>query len=279
MAKNSEEGIFINDIVKEYPNVFKIIIYHEGYYLPTPDGRQSRKQNKKQRREDSIHRSLRRTKTTIKDLMACNKFDYWCTFTYNCRSCYPKCTNNPCTCSPSTCKRFDVNYTRRVLQNWFRNQKKHSPSLKYLAVPEFHKNGAIHFHCMLGGFYGRLKDSGKKTKNGQTIYNASGYYSGFTEFVKIGERFDADNFDSEYQRVISYITKYITKDMPLVYGRRRFLISNNLKRPVTTVNGVRSFRLSSIIRNKKPEFINDRLEIQKHEFSGKLTASANFELF
>jgi hypothetical protein cdivTM_00580 len=132
---------------------------------------------------------------------------------------------------------------------------------------------------MISGFNGRLRDSGKKTKNGQTVYNAVGYYSGFTEFVRIGERFDDVDFNSEYQRVISYISKYITKDMPLIHGRRRFLTSTNLNKPVTTVNGIRKFKLQSLIRNKKPEFINDRLEIQKHEFYGKLTASTNFELF
>lgn len=105
MAKRiSEEGIFIGDIVKEYPNMFKIIIYHDGYYLPSSDRKEIKKVNKETRRQDSIHRSLRRTKTTIKDIMLCNRFDYWCTFTYNCRSCYPKCDNNPCTCNPSTCQ-------------------------------------------------------------------------------------------------------------------------------------------------------------------------------
>ena len=142
MAKRiSEEGIFIGDIVKEYPNMFKIIIYHDGYYLPSSDRKEIKKVNKETRRQDSIHRSLRRTKTTIKDIMLCNRFDYWCTFTYNCRSCYPKCDNNPCTCNPSTCKRFDINYTRRTLQNWYRNQKKHSPNLKSLAVPDPPKCG------------------------------------------------------------------------------------------------------------------------------------------
>ena len=97
--------------------------------------------------------------------------------------------------------------------------------------------------------------------------------------MRIGERFDDVDFNSEYQRVISYISKYITKDMPLIHGRRRFLTSTNLNKPVTTVNGIRKFKLQSLIRNKKPEFINDRLEIQKHEFYGKLTASTNFELF
>lgn len=273
------EGRVINDIVKEYPNMLKVIIYHNGYILPRNKGGVPKEIKQRTKQQESIHRSLRRSKTTIKDIMLSNRFDLWCTFTYNCRNCRPKCTNNPCTCSPSTCERYSINYTRRVLQNWFRNQRTHSPDLKYLAVPEYHKNGAIHFHCMLAGFNGRLRDSGKKTKHGQTIYNAPGYYSGFTEFVKIGERFDTENYQEDYNRVINYITKYITKDMPLVHGRQRFLVSEGLIRPKTTVNGVTRFNLHKVVKNHTPEFINDRLEVQKHNYGGTLAYGRQGRLF
>lgn len=270
--KSGSEGAVrvVQDIVKEYPDMLKVIIYHNSYQLPVGNVGRRTKRTKEQKQEDNIHRSIRRTKTTIQDVLLSNRFDLWCTFTYNCRNCQPKCNNNPCTCLPSTCKRYDLNYTSRTLRNWFRNQKTHSPDLKYLAVPEYHKNGAVHFHCLMSGFNGRLKDSGKKTKHGQTIYNAPGYYSGWTEFVKIGERFDSVDYKTDYARVISYITKYITKDMPLVYGRRRFLVSAGLIRPRSTVNGVFKYNLFDAIRNKKPEFINDRLEVQRHRFAGQL---------
>lgn len=271
MVQNIDEtenaGRVISDIVKEYPDMLKIVIYHNDYVLPRVDRvlQQQRKDyTKKQKDEMNLHRSLRRTKTTIQDIMLSNRFDYWCTFTYNCRNCLPKCTNDPCTCSPSTCKRYDMHYTNVTLRNWFRNQRKHSPDLRYLAVPEFHKNGAIHFHCMISGFNGRLKDSGKKTKYRQTVYNASGYYSGWTEFVRIGERFDSENFEEDYKRVSSYLTKYVTKDMPLIYGKRRFLVSEGLQRPVTHVNGVFKYALRGMIQNYKPEYINSFLEVQKH---------------
>lgn len=264
--KITAEGTVISDIVKEYPHMLKIVIYHNSYRLPVH--RVQRQERKTARREDNQHRSLRRSKTAIQDIMLCNKFDLWCTFTYNCRNCQPKCNNNPCICTPENCKRFDMHYTRRTLQNWFRNQRKHSPDLKYLAVPEFHKNGAIHFHCMISGFNGRLKDSGKRTKHNQTIYNASGYYSGWTEFVKFGERFDSSSYETDYVRIVSYLTKYITKDMPIINGSRRYLVSESLTRPVSTVNGVQKMRLQKIIRNHKPKYINDILEVQEHRISG-----------
>ncbi len=274
----SREGQLISDIVKVYPDMIKVVIYHNSYKLPSSRS-VPKHVAKETKRQDSIHRSLRRTKATIKDIMLSNKFDLWCTFTYNCRSCYPKCTNNPCTCLPSACKRFDINYTRRVLTNWFRNQKKHSPNLRYLAVPEFHKNGAIHFHCLLSGFNGRLKDSGKRTKNGQTIYNASGYYSGYTEFVKIGDLTADESKADQYNRVASYLTKYVTKDMPLIHGRRRFLVSRELERPVHIVNGVGRLSLRSLVRGYKPDYIDGLLEVQTHPYTGFLTRGVQGRLF
>lgn len=97
---------------------------------------------------------------------------------------------------------------------------------------------------MISGFNGRLKETKKKTSNGQTVYNAAGYYSGWTEFVKIDELFGQDDFDEQYKRVSSYLTKYVTKDMPVIYGKRRFLVSEGLTRPTTTVNGVYKYALS-----------------------------------
>ena len=273
---DDNNGRQIGDIVKEYPDMLKIVIYHNNYTLPAKRDPLQIKEDKRQKKENNIHRSLRRTKTTIQDIMYSNRFDIWATFTYNCRNCKPKCTNNPCVCSPSNCQRYDINYTYRTLRTWFRNQKRlHSPNLKYLAVPEFHENGAVHFHCMLSGFRGVMKDSGKKTKHNQTIYNVRGYYSGWTEFVKIGERFDSQSYDDDYNRVISYLTKYITKDMPRIYGRQRFLVSNELIRPITTVNGVSKLGLAGLIKNHKPTYINDYLEVQKHKKSGAVITSRN----
>lgn len=272
------EGIFINDIVKEYPDMIKIIIWHDGYRLPANS--EIKKLKKISRREDSHHRSLRRSKTAVMDIMLSNRFDLWCTFTYNCRNCYPKCNNKPCTCSPSVCKRYDANYTYKVLRNWFRNQKKHSPNLRYLAVPEKHKNGAIHFHCMMSGFNGRLKPTKKRTKNNQIIFNATGYYSGFTEFVKIGDISSGPSFDEQYKKVAHYLCKYITKDMPDLNGRkRRYLVSEGLTRPRTTVNGVATFGLERLIRHNKPDYITDFLEVQKIPYTGVLSTDKNSILF
>lgn len=272
-------GLVISDIVKEYPDMLKIVIYHNDYMIPTGSRDFTKKKKAKDKKEDSIHRSLRRSKSVIQDIMLSNRFDLWCTFTLNCRSCYPKCDNKPCICLPDDCKRYDIAYARRVLSNWFRNQKKHSPNLQFLAVPEYHKNGAIHFHCLMSNFNGQLKETSKKTKYGQTIYNATGYYSGFTEFVRIGERFDSQSYDEDYKRVAKYLTKYITKDMPMISGRRRYLVSEGLNRPIVRVNGVSRLRLHQVVRGHEPSYIDRNLEVQYHPRVGIVSAATQSRLF
>lgn len=55
----------------------------------------------------------------------------------------------------------------------------------------------------------------------------TGFRAGFTTAVPI---------DHNKLAVSSYIKKYITKEMPLIHGRKRYWISQNLTRPTKTVN-------------------------------------------
>ena len=126
---------------------------------------------------------------------------------------------------------------------WLHRQRSHSPNLKYLIVPEFHKDGALHFHALLANFNGRLKDS-KKRQNGRIVYNMTGYRARFTTAVPINHNKGA---------VSNYIKKYITKDMPLIHGRKRYWLSQNLTRPTTTVNAFTRIRTLPLFTNKTYE--------------------------
>lgn len=194
--------------------MFTIIIYKNPYQLPSEINRKKEKK-KKTNDDDSIHRSIRRTKTTISDIVKCNEFDYFCTFTFDRRK----------------VDRYNIGRCKHVMSNWLHRQRLHSPELHYLIVPEFHKDKALHFHALIKGYNGRLKDSGK-TKNGRKIYNIPGYRSGFSTAVAI---------DNHYA-VSSYIKKYITKDMPVIHGKKRYWISRNLVRPRTFTNSFHQMR-------------------------------------
>lgn len=204
-------GKFIFNTTKEFPNMIKINIYREPYYLPDPSNRMPAVKRKTVDEDwQTATRSLARTKTLIHDIALCNDFEYFCTFTFD----------------PEKYDRYNFTECRVVMDRWLWNAKtNHSPDLKYLAVPEFHRDGAIHFHALISGYKQKLKAT-KVQQNGRLVYNIGGYRAGFSTAVKI------DNQEA----VAKYITKYITKDMPTYYNKRRFFASRNLIRPIKTTN-------------------------------------------
>ena len=216
----------IYNVTKEYPDMIRIYIYKTPYALPEPTTRQYKKLKRKKNGidDESIHRSIRRTKSTIADLVLCNNFEFFCTFTFDKRK----------------VDRYNVNACKRVMSTWLHRQRQHSPELEYLIVPEFHKDGALHFHALISNFNGRLKDS-KKMQNGRKVYNMTGYRSGFTTAVPI---------DHNKAAVSNYIKKYITKDMPMIHNKKRYWVSNNLQRPVKKINIFSSIKTLPLFTKK-----------------------------
>lgn len=215
-------GKFIANVTKEYPKMIKIIIYREPYYMPK-SGDDMRISNRRVLDEEdefkkfvADQKSIARTKSNLNDLIVCNEFEYFCTFTFDPkkydRHNYAKCTS--------------------AINRYFQNCRlNHSPNLKYLVVPELHKDGAIHFHALISHFNGHLRDSGKKA-NGQVIFNITGYRAGFSTAVKI---------DGNHEVVANYLKKYITKDIPQFFNKKRYFCSRNLCRPIKTVNNPKYF--------------------------------------
>jgi hypothetical protein len=242
------EGRSISNIVKVYPDMIQVFVYHNDYQLASRKSVMD-KLKKETKREDSIHRSVRRSKNTVRDIVQCNSWDYWVTFTFN----------------PKKINRYDFDRCRHLMSLWLDRQK----GMRYIIVPEFHKKcsecvelksqscshsdrpKAVHFHALLGNYRGTLVDSGKKTKYGSPIYKGN-YRGGFNEFVKIDENTEA---------IAKYMTKqYITKDMPLVHGRKRYWTSRNLSRPEHYINGLSTLNLWDLLKTHKPNFINEYYE-------------------
>lgn len=171
----------------------------------------------KDRDETDIERSLRRTKKTVFELCFTNLFDLFITFTFK-------------------ADRHEINKSKQKLKDWIKNETKQKGKFEYLVIPEYHKDGALHFHALLAGYKGKIKKSinpktGKPLfRNGKQRYSVVSYQSGFTDAVKIGDTPE----DSE--KLARYIAKYITKDMPNMFGKNRYWASHGLKRPFVIEN-------------------------------------------
>lgn len=167
-----------------------------------------RTQNEKER---SVNSSLSRTKNKIYELAHCNKWEYFVTWTFN----------------PDLVNRYDYQECYGRAYSYLRNLKKSNPDMKYLIVPELHKDGAFHFHGLLSNCELKLSEH----KNG--IYNLKNFKYGFTTVSLI----------KDSRATATYICKYITKDLLAVSkGKHRYLASNNLALPYLREKICRGFR-------------------------------------
>ena len=248
MGKNLHQ-IIVQDYVKEYPQMIQIFIYHKPYLQYETN---HKKPTKQQTTEQSIHRSVRRTRSTISDIVLCNKFDMWCTFTFD------KLKHD----------RYDIAHCKSTMNLWLHRQQVRSDDFSYLIVPELHKDGALHFHALLRGYNGPLRATKQRTKtNKLTIHKITGYRAGNAQAVIL---------DGNYDAIIGYLQKYIQKDMPLLHGKKRFWSSQSLNKPTITQNGIFKFNLQNIIRNHPHYTVNSQYEKQIHKKGNNIPLTRYF---
>lgn len=152
----------------------------------------------------AIHSSMNRTIQKIYEVSRANIWDYFLTLTFDRKK----------------LDSSDYNLLCDKVSKWLNNlRSRYAPDLKYLIVPELHKDGIhYHFHGLLSNIGNiTLTDSGIK-KNGHTIYNMANWKYGFSTVSKVVES----------NKVSSYITKYITKELCAVSkNKRRYWTSKN----------------------------------------------------
>ena len=96
---------------------------------------------------ESCARSAARARKEVFELCACNDFDLFFTLTL----------------SPEEIDRYDYKGAVKVLGTFLDNRVRRR-GLRYVAVPELHKDGAVHFHGLCNAESMRLVDSGHSDK-------------------------------------------------------------------------------------------------------------------
>lgn len=190
------EGTFCNRRVKINPltgDVLEDIVFNRDVFNPEGlvkmDAEQAPysvtdKGKRSEPSEDGVRRAASRARKQVFELCACNNLDLFFTLTLN----------------KELIDRYDYKAAVRKFGQWADNHVRRR-GLKYVAVPELHKDGAVHFHGLCNKEAVCLVDSGKKSK-GQTVYNLPGWRLGFTTAISLyGERNAAAH----------YVAKYISK--------------------------------------------------------------------
>lgn len=157
------------------------------------------------KKEHSTQVSVNRSKYNLYRIARSNKWDWFITITFD---------RNRTDAS-------DYDVVIKKLTTWLNNHRKRgSPDLKYLIVPEFHKDGInYHFHGLIANCDSfDLEYSGHNDKFGNEIYNINDWKIGYTTATRI-----KDN-----GRVTNYIGKYISKDLlnKLKYKKRYYCSRN-----------------------------------------------------
>lgn len=170
--------------------------------------------------EEKLMNNIIRAKTKIRDYAYCNNWEYFATLTF----------------SDTNIDRYDLKEIKKRISIFFNNYKKRKNNdFKYLLIPEFHQDGAVHFHGLLSGINKNDLHLFKlNEKLPQYIYSQLKKGNQIYDFTEFSKRFGYTVVESikNRQAAANYITKYITKDLvSLPLGTCCYLNSKGLKLP------------------------------------------------
>lgn len=211
----------------DYGDMIKVVYFKS---LPkTPKGeplfsekKRPKFEKQKSSENERFSNSISRTKARIFELAMCNEFTHFCTFTQN----------------EEYRDRFDLKEFRKDFAQMVRNinrGREEKAKIKYLLIPEQHKDGAWHMHGLLMGLTDRdlrpfeLSEKlpykiREQIKKGKPIYDWLRYRKAFGFFTCTA----VDNSTA----ISKYITKYISKDLQKSVretGEHLFFASQGLK--------------------------------------------------
>lgn len=180
---------------------FKHIYFKRDRYWGRPERhKEGREEKTEELRFDS---NLCRARSTVRNLILCNRFDYFCTFTF----------------SGEKIDRYNFKACKKRLSDLFKNYKnRYAPDFKYLVIPEFHKDGGVHFHGMVNGIRpgdfsvpDMIYKRNKKTDALTLVPNTKKYVDWQYYSQKLG--FFSCSAVRDVEACANYVTKYITKDL------------------------------------------------------------------
>ena len=194
-VKNGHE-IYHNAIVYTYPGgsqdviVCSAPIFREpgweaaGWGEDRPKAAPNPREAGKKAEGADMERSMRRARAKLRRLALANQFEYFVTLTLD----------------PAKIDRYDGAAVVKALGTWADNMvRRHG--LRYILVPERHKDGAFHFHGFMAGPGLEARDSGVEW-DGRPVFNLPQWKLGYTT---------AQRLYGDYAAAVGYCCKYIGK--------------------------------------------------------------------
>ena len=215
----AESNVKSNTRIKVYPDgSFEILvasrpIFGTGWESAEP---QAKCCGRKKSAADAadLERARRRAAARVRDIALCNEFAYFVTLTLDAKQ----------------IERYDIRPVLARMRVWLDNRVRRR-GLKYVLVPEHHKDGAIHFHGFFSACGAEMVDSGtlsilgeKKPRRPRSaaqraewcaqgahvVYNVADWALGFSTAIPVY---------GEYSAAVSYCCKYVGKEGAKIGGR------------------------------------------------------------
>ena len=196
-------------------------IYEKPVICPK-NGGYTGKRGQAKNQEKSVRQAINRAKEQIHGYVMANNWDYWATQTFN----------------PKTIDRYNLDeIVRRYNQKLWDLRRRKYPELKWLIVPEQHKDGAWHLHKFITGIpadkvvYSGYDYFNKKKTFSRRIYNWVDMIDyGFNDYLYIGDCNSLERF-----KMANYVMKYITKELAQKrFNKKMYWSSRGLKKPTIT---------------------------------------------
>lgn len=183
---------------REIP-LYKVKCYNDCLYrvtkrLFTPSPTPKAKQKHEDKPVGKFESALSRAKNIVREVSLCNNWDYFVTLTFD----------------RGKWDRYDLKGRVKELMQYIQNLNKQGYDIKYVLVPEFHKDGAVHLHGLMSGIPVECrpewwpvsvnrKDDGTYYDHCPLFSNRYGYSSvePVRDMIAVG----------------FYVSKYITKSM------------------------------------------------------------------
>lgn len=196
--------------------------------------------------EGKLESSLSRTKSRIFELALCNDWEWFVTLTLN----------------PEYHDRKDLKNYKTKLSTWIKNYNRlHKTNIKYLLIPENHKDGSWHMHGLMMGLpiehLHEFREDEKlpikmliEIAHGHKLYSWPTYGKAFG-YISISKIINAES-------VSKYITKYITKDLlstRIGQNEHLYYCSQGMKRAEIIKQG-------KLIKDMEEDYSNDYVKIK-----------------
>lgn len=194
---------------------YKVIEYKNSRSKTNPvltpvgvNGPELSEEEKQEQLEESRRKNLYKVKRKVVDYVRNNEFNLFWTLTFD-----PKKYG------------YEDNMRFDEMHKFLQRMTRKYGTFNYIAIPERHKSGAIHWHMISGGIEPQLLDSGIKRKNVR-VYNAPEWKYGFSDVQKVRSK----------HKTANYVSKYITKDLmnnPARKNKKKYWASRSLELPST----------------------------------------------